>query len=300
MEIRQLEYFLAVAEAGSITAAAAQLHMTQPPLSLAIGKLEDELGVRLFERRARGVALTEAGHHLRTAGQRLVQDQRSLTATMRRLGAGLAGELRIAAGPIVYWAYFAERIATFSARHPDVHLALSDPAPAALLEEISRRTVDIGIVACAEPGILALDLAPELQTQVVTALPLRLAAPATWPMLPDVVDVADLLDAPWILPARVPRFAGLPEVVDAVFARAGRRPARILEVPTPQTSLPLIAAGVGLAVITERAADHLPAIRTHAVDGGWPPLFVTIVWPRDDAAMTPVARVFLDELLAAT
>lgn len=91
---------------------------------------------------------------------------------------------------------------------------------------------------------------------------------------------------------------GLYELVHELFARAGRRPERLIEVSTPQTALPLVAAGVGVTVITERVADHIPAIRTLEVPGGLDPLYATAVWPQLDGSMTPVARVFLSALLA--
>lgn len=299
MDTRQLEYFLAVAESGSMTAAAKALHMTQPPLSLAIAKLEADLRVRLFERRARGVVLTEAGAHLHAAGGRLVAEHRALEATMRLLGAGLSGELRLAAGPIVYWSYLAECLASFSAQHPEIRLVLRDPAPRELLDEVAGRMIDIGIVACAQPETLALDLAPDLQTAVVAELPLKLATPASWAPLPDVVDVADLLEETWILAARVPRFPGLHENADVVFARAGRRPERIIEVQTPQTALSLLTAGIGVSVMVEPDAEPMRGIRTHDIRGGWPPLYATVVWPTADDTLAPVARVFLAELLAS-
>lgn len=296
MDTRQLEYFLAVAETGSFTAAATQLHMTQPPLSLAIAKLEKELQVKLFDRLPRGVALTPAGEHLVQYGRRLVTEQRSLSETMRLLGAGLAGELRLAAGPIVYWADLADWIASFSAEHPAIKLTLRDPAPADLLAEMQKRTIDLGIVACADPAQLALDLAPDLQTAVINPMPLRLAMPARWP---DGLALDDLLERAWIIPHAVHRMRGLYELVYELFARAGRGPERLIEVSTPQTALPLVAAGVGVSIVTERVADHIPAIRTIEVPGGLDPLYATAVWPQLDGAMTPVSRVFLDALLAS-
>lgn len=296
MDTRQLEYFLAVAESGSITAAAAALHMTQPPLSLAIAKLERDLEVRLFDRLPRGVSLTPAGEHLAQYGRRLITEQRSLSETMRLLGAGLAGELRMAAGPIIYWADLAEWIASFSARHPRIRLTLRDPAPGELLAEMQRRTIDLGIVACADPAVLALDLAPDLRTQVISPMPLHLAVPARWG-LPASTTVDALLDQAWIVPRAVSRMKGLYELVDEVFARAGRRPERVIEVSTPQTALPLVAAGAGVSVISRGVAEHIPAIHTLEVPR-LDPLYATAVWPQMDGSMTPVARVFLDALLA--
>ena len=296
MDSRQLEHFLAVAEAGSITAAATALHMTQPPLSLAMAKLERDLEVRLFGRVPRGVTLTPAGEHLAQYGRRLITEQRSLTQTMRLLGAGLAGELRLAAGPIIYWADLAEWIALFYDKHPAIRLTLRDPAPDDLLAEMQRRTIDLGIVACADPAVLALDLAPDLQTEVIARMPLHLAVPARWGLSPDV-SLEELLDKAWIVPRAVPRMTGLYELVHGVFARATRRPERLIEVSTPQTALPLVAAGVGVSVISHGVGDHIPAIHTLELPG-LDPLYATAVWPRLDGSMTPVARLFLSTLLS--
>ena len=74
VELRQLKYFLAVAEELNFARAAERLHMTQPPLTVAIRKLEEELGVRLFERTTRRVQLTDAGERFRERSERIVAD----------------------------------------------------------------------------------------------------------------------------------------------------------------------------------------------------------------------------------
>src|SRR5947209_1687267 len=100
MEIRNVRYFMAVAEAGSITEAAKALHLSQPPLSTAMAKLEAELGVSLFDRLPRGIVLTPAGRYLQAAGRRLIAEEQRLSSTLRSMGRGLEGELRIGAEPM--------------------------------------------------------------------------------------------------------------------------------------------------------------------------------------------------------
>ena len=95
MELRHLRYFLAVAETGHMTRAAERLGIQQPPLSLQIRALENELGTPLFRRHAKGVALTEAGRVFRTEAQRLVDDMASMQDRMERLARGEHGVLKV-------------------------------------------------------------------------------------------------------------------------------------------------------------------------------------------------------------
>lgn len=101
MDFRQLEYFQAVVEAGSVSRAAKKLNLTQPPVSLAVTKLERELGVRLLERTAKGVHPTSAGLYLLANGGRLVAERDRLAETLVRMGDGVVGDLRIGVEPMV-------------------------------------------------------------------------------------------------------------------------------------------------------------------------------------------------------
>ena len=95
MELRQLTYFTAIAQAGTITAAAQKLHMSQPPLSLQLQKLEDELGCPLFERDTRHLHLTPAGELFYERAQAILQQCADLKREMADLQAGGRGLLRI-------------------------------------------------------------------------------------------------------------------------------------------------------------------------------------------------------------
>ena len=95
MTIRQLEYFCAVAENHSISAAARALHVAQPPISRQIAQLEDELGVQLFARESRGMKLTEAGQALYRQSRQLFLRLRRVEENVKSIGAGEGGRINV-------------------------------------------------------------------------------------------------------------------------------------------------------------------------------------------------------------
>ena len=95
MNFKQLEYFSAVAEKGSISGAARELHVAQPPISRQLAMLEDELGVTLFLRTNKGVALTEAGRCLYQQSRQMFQNLRTMADSVRDVDAGVRGQLKL-------------------------------------------------------------------------------------------------------------------------------------------------------------------------------------------------------------
>ncbi|WP_256837733.1 LysR family transcriptional regulator [Ornithinimicrobium faecis] len=297
MDLRQLRYFVAVAEEGSITAAARGLHMTQPPLSLAISDLERDLGVTLFHRLPRGVALTEAGEHLMVAARQLLGDATRTQGAMRAMGAGLSGELRIGAEPIGLWSLVSAQVQRFLGEHQDVSVSLVDAPPGRLLDLVTRGEVDLAVIPSAEPDVLSTALTQSLQAAVSVEVPLELVVPRSWTSVgPGPVALSSLLDHPWVLPMRIPGLRILPEALDEVFARAGRRPARVIEASTPHTGLSLVTGGLAVSVLGAGVAEQLSALATVEVEGGLPSLFLVVLWRRD-APLSPVARRFLSSVL---
>lgn len=297
MDLRQLRYFVAVAEEGSITAAARGLHMTQPPLSLAISDLEKDLGVTLFRRLPRGVALTEAGEHLMVAARQLLGDASRTQEAMRAMGAGLSGELRIGAEPIGLWGLVSQQVQRFLGEHHDVSVALVDAPPGRLLDLVTRGEIDLAVIPSAEPDVLTTSLTESLQAAVSVEVPLELVVPRSWTGVgPAPVALSSLLDHTWVLPMRIPGLRILPEALDEVFAQAGRRPARVIEASTPHTGLSLVTGGLAVSVLGAGVAQQLPALATFEVEGGLPSLFLVVLWRRD-APLSPVANRFLSSVL---
>ena len=146
MELRQLRYFAAVAEAGSLTAAAAQLHMSQPPLSVAIAKLEAELGVSLLVRTPRGVEPTSAGRYLLDAATRVLGDVDEIVSALRRFGSGTAGSITMAPVPVLMWHRIPKLLREYATEAPDVEVRLVDPPPWTAIDMLQQRTVNVAAV----------------------------------------------------------------------------------------------------------------------------------------------------------
>ena len=121
MKIRQLEYFCAVAEEKSISAAARELHVAQPPISRQIAQLEEELGVQLFLRGSKGMSLTDAGQSLYQQTQQIFQDIRRVEDSVRSVGTGMSGRIKLG---VIYSAmsYALHYINEYHSRYPQVEL----------------------------------------------------------------------------------------------------------------------------------------------------------------------------------
>lgn len=137
MNFRQLEYFSAVAEAKSISLAARNLHVAQPPISRQLALLEDELGVCLFLRTNKGVELTEAGRSLYQQSQNLFQDMRTIVDSVRDIDAGMRGLLKI--GMIYSNISIAlQYLKEYRAQYPQVELYVRLGSPGDLQEDLNK------------------------------------------------------------------------------------------------------------------------------------------------------------------
>lgn len=137
MNLKQLEYFSAVAEAKSISLAARNLHVAQPPISRQLALLEDELGVCLFLRTNKGVELTEAGRSLYRQSQNLFQDMRMIVDSVRDINAGMRGLLKI--GMIYSNISIAlQYLKEFRAQYPQVELYVRLGSPGDLLKDLNK------------------------------------------------------------------------------------------------------------------------------------------------------------------
>jgi DNA-binding transcriptional LysR family regulator len=237
-ELRQLRYFVAIAEEGSLTRAAARLHIAQQSLSQQVRTLEAQLGVTLFERSSRGVTLTDVGAVLlREARPVLARAERAAEA-VRRAARGEQGELRVGFLSTVANYFMPPVVRAFRERHPGVALHTEDLTIAALVTGVRDGTLDAGL---SRPPLVD-DLATEivLREPVAAVLPEghRLAGRAE-------LTLADLADEPWVL---TPRSSWPPwhRQFDEDFARAGFRPRVVQRGTTPQGLLALVAAGVGV------------------------------------------------------
>lgn len=242
IELRRLSQFVAVAEELHFGRAAARLHMTQPPLTQAVQALEAELGLRLFERTRRSVALTPAGDALLQQARKLLAAAEALPAQVQAAAQGFSGQLRlafvssIAYGPLPGW------LRGFREHCPDVQLQLREATLDVQLEAFDADEIDAGFVlhapAAAPPGFATWTA---LREPLVLALPEGHAlASARVPAL------AKVLAEPLVI---FPR-AISPSLFDAVLAfyRAhGVAPRIAQEAIQMQTIVNLVSVGMGVA-----------------------------------------------------
>ena len=243
MELRQLRYFVAVAEERNFTRAAERLNMTQPPLSRQIQQIEDMVGLALFERGARPLKLTEAGRVFYAQARRLLEESDELLPLTRRL-AQLAERIVIGFVPSTLYGPLPDVIRAFREAAPLIQISLIEMFTIEQLSALKGGRIDVGF------GRLRFDES-QLAREVLVEEPLIAALPAGHAL----ADIAQLtLDAlskeTLIIYPSTPRPSYADQQLSA-FRDHAVEPAAIHEVRELQTALGLVAAQVGVCLVPE-------------------------------------------------
>lgn len=146
MELKQLQYFVAVAKEGNISKAAKKLHISQPPLSIQLKHLEDELGCMLFERGAREIELTEAGLLLYNRALSLLELSSITAQEISDLKNQTAGTLRLGAVSSVGSTVLNKWIVDLHKKYPDIHYEIFEGNTYEQIEQLKNHTIDIALV----------------------------------------------------------------------------------------------------------------------------------------------------------
>lgn len=146
MEIRVLQYFLAIAREQSISGAAEFLHISQPTLSRQIKDLEDEFGKQLFIRGNRKITLTEEGMLLRRRAEEIINLARKTEKEIMNNESVISGDIYIGAGETAAIAYVAKAAALLKKQHPDIHYHFSSDDAIDILEQLDKGLIDFGII----------------------------------------------------------------------------------------------------------------------------------------------------------
>ena len=227
MELRDIEYFVAIASERSMRAAALKLGLTQPALTKAIRRLEDSVGVPLFDRGARGVSLTVYGDALLRHARTLKAGMAEVASELEALKDGTAGLVRIGAGPRWQQWVLPEAIRRFRETHPNVQLAILGGTDDVIKEQLSEGALDFIIAS------IPADMdRPDLLGEAITLDDYRVVADLDHPLRRHPSpQIADLLDYPWVLPHAA---TYLMQRVQAVFRAHGLTPPK----PMIETDLP--------------------------------------------------------------
>lgn len=147
MRIEQLQYFVEVAKHQSFSLAAKQLHISQPSISQAIGDLEKELNVRLFERSRSGVQLTKTGQALLKKAQSTLNLIQDIYDEARAESHSLTGSLHIAAIPSMCNAFLSDVLSIYKKKHPHVRLEVNEDGTKQIIQDVITGRADLGLIS---------------------------------------------------------------------------------------------------------------------------------------------------------
>jgi DNA-binding transcriptional LysR family regulator len=145
MELRHLRYFVVVAEEQNVTRAAERLHVSQPPLSRQIRDLEEELGVGLFRRTAKSLALTEAGKIFLNEARAVLLQAEKAVQTVRAIAAGERGQLRVGYAPSLTVELLPKALRAFEGQCPGVRVTLHDLSTEECVQRLAARKLDVAL-----------------------------------------------------------------------------------------------------------------------------------------------------------
>lgn len=261
MELRQLRYFVAVADELHFGRAAEQLHMTQPPLTVAVRKLEEELGVALLERTTRSVSLTAAGRMFRQRATAILDDLDAAVAELEDVAAGRAGKLRVGFVSSASYTVLPRGLQAFQERRPRIRLEPRSLTSAEQLTLLLEGELDVGILRdpLAVPGLRTTLLESE---DLVAVLPAGDAQADATTVAPESFHGKDVVLFPFEL---------MPGFVSNVMTWLGGAQAvpRIVQsVIHQETVLGLVAAGVGASILPASVARfQMPGLVTRPLLG---------------------------------
>ncbi|WP_327658073.1 LysR family transcriptional regulator [Streptomyces sp. NBC_00483] len=283
MDLRQLEYFVAVAEERNFTRAAERVHISQSGVSAQIRQLERELGAELFDRSSRTVTLT-------VAGKAALEQARATLAAAGAIGRAVAevSELirgRLTVGMVIGCTItpLFDALAAFHEAHPGVELSLLEDGSDRLVEGVRAGDVDLALIGAAHSTPDGLDSLTIVDERLVVAVP------AGHPLAKQRrVVLQDLMAHPIVC---MPPGTGLRTVFDRACTAQGLHPTIALQASAADSIAALADRGLGVAVLSESmVADHPDGLTARTIDDVDTPALLALVWKR---AHNPALRELL-------
>lgn len=246
MDLKQLEYFVRVAELGSFTRASIVIDVAQPALSRQVRQLEVELRQNLLTRNGRGVTLTDAGTLLLAHARGILHQIERAKEDLGRMRGALAGRVTVGLPPSI-----AKRIAVpltraFRQQLPDARLAITEALSSALHESVTAGRIDLALLYNPAPSA-------DIDSVVILEEDLYLVGPATQPG--GEISLREVASQPLVIPTQPNSIRML---VEAEMANIGCRPAIAMEIDGVAAILDLVIDGVGSAVLSSNAVLTAP------------------------------------------
>lgn len=286
LELRQLRYFIAVAEELHFTRAAERLGITQPPLSQQIQRLEAELGIALFTRDNRGVTLTEAGSAFLDGARRTLAEAERALHQVERVMRGEVGSLTIGTVSSAWHGLLPRVLRNYRKHYPGVEIAATSVSTTEQVERLLTGSLDVGLLRSPidQPG---------LATEVMIPDSLMVALPASHPLADyEQIELSALADDPLVIFPR--RYGpGGYDLIVQMCIEAGFRPQVVTETVEINAVIGLVNAGMGVSIVPSSIRQlRIEGIRYIPLMGDHPIWDLSMAWRRDND--NPVVSVFLD------
>lgn len=255
LRFRHFELLVALAETGSLRAAAQRMHLTQPALSRSLEEIEGVLGIRLFSRTSRGLVPTAHGVAATRSAQQILEE---LSRFPQEVGLGVEASARVCVGAphFVAHSFLPPVIARLAAMRPRVHVVLVERPVPELFAALHRGEVDALVTTYAPQHVENVPVALHQEKLYDSKYELVAAIDRPQARLRREISLAELVDERWILPTQGSMFR---KEIDWTFRRAGLLPPQpVVEANNPTTSLQLVASGIGLGFAPEETLKRAP------------------------------------------
>ena len=247
MELHQLRYFVAVADEGSFSRAAAKVRVAQPSLSQQIRKLEAEVGQPLFDRLPRSVVLTEAGRCLIDYARQILASVGDARRCVDELKGEVAGRVAVGAIPTIAPYVLPELVVTFQERYPQVTLEIVEDVTDGITRRIEIGELDVALASTCHPS-------PTLQRESLGAEPLLMLVPEKHPLAKkDVVEFDDLKSQRFLL---LHEMHCLSQQVNHLLESRRLRPEIALAGSQLSTIANMVAASIGISIVPQMMVKH--------------------------------------------
>ena len=248
MDLKQLEYFVRVAELGSFTRASIVIDVAQPALSRQVRQLEVELRQNLLTRNGRGVTLTEAGKLLLEHGRGILHQIERAKEDLGRLGGALAGQVAVGLPPSIAKRLAVPLTRAFRQQLPNARLSITEALSGAMQEAVIAGRIDLALIHNPSPS-------RDIDSVVIFEKDLLLVGPTTAADNEGAfgeVSLAEVAAMPLVIPTKANSIRML---VEAELANIGHRPTIAMEIDGVGAILDLVAEGLGKAVLANTAVQ---------------------------------------------
>lgn len=289
MELRQLNYFIAVAEELHFSRAAKRVNISQPPLSIQIRNLEEELGADLFKRTSRSVELTEAGRYFLNECREILKNIQSAVETTKKIAIGSIGQLEIGTiGPAMD-TFLPAIIQDFNRNNPGIVLTIRELITNKQIEYLNSGQIQVGFARIYHHEL------KELSHKIVWREPYVLAVPETHPFMSKrSIFLHELKGQAMIMYPRSVQ----PLLYDTIVKfceLAGFKPKISQEANTKYTTCALVAAGLGVAIVPESSKKiYREGVNYLPITDSLPMVEFSMVWKQNNDS--PVLKRFFKSM----